>query len=448
MRTGNGRTFLVLAAAGLLALLRGAPAVAGADDSNDPRREAFANLWHEHADRAVRQFNTWLRNHPDDRDPDLLRGLALALSWYGLQHRAENIYLELIAANADDGDARIGLARARIWDNRLRQGWRTLRAVETDPTLAAGTRREAGDFALRVLDEYTPAAEITWRGNWDSDDLGIQRLSALAAATLAGRILVQTGPRLSFYTQPGQPDVTALRWQVLATTGLAPHLSLHAQGWFEHFGSGRPPAGTPDKLDWNRPGADTWLTWQPVSRLRFDGGVASQPVETYLAFGHRIGFTQENLSCDWRMTRSLALGVSGTRAVYSDDNRRLQGRLQAGWHYEGPLDLDLTASFTHLDFTRPYPGGYWSPDWVRNGSLAAKAKWYGRRWTLALEGSVGLETEAGAEGITVGGGSGRVGLRVSDQWLIALEAGHSRSSFSTASGYHRTFAGLSLRGVF
>ncbi len=447
MRTGIGRTYLCWATAACL--LAGLPcAQAVADDSTDLRQEAFANLWNEHADRAVTQFGTWLRNHPDDRDPDTLRGLALALSWYGLQRRAERVYLELIAADAADGDARIGLARARIWDNRLREGWRDLRAVETDQTLDAATRREAGDFALRVLDEYTPTAQITWRGNWDSDDLDIQRLSALGAATIAHGILVQTGPRLSYYTQPGRPDVTALRWQALAVTGLTPHLSLHAQGWFEHFGSSGPLAGSTDKLDWNRPGADAWLTWQPVSRLRLDGGAASQPVETYLAFAHKIGFTQENLSGDWRLTRRLALGASGTRAVYSDGNRRLQGRLQAVWHYEGPLDLDLTASFTHLDFTRPYPGGYWSPDWVRNGSLAARAKWYGRRWTLTLEGSVGLETEAGAEGITVGGGSGRVGLRVSDRWLIALEAGHSRSSFSTASGYHRTFAGLSLRGVF
>lgn len=416
--------------------------------ATDPRGAAFANLWNEHADRAVDQFRLWQRENPGDRDPATRRGLALALSWYGLQRQAEEIYSDLVAENPLDADARVGLARCRIWDNRLHAGWSTLRDAETDTRLSAANRAEATNFALRVLDEYTPHAFLAWQGSWDSDDLDVQRLSALGATTVGGHAMLQVGPRLSRYAQPGQPDVTALRWQMLLTAGLAPHLSCHATGWFEHFGSDGPLAGAGEKLDWNRPGADVWLTWQPTSRLRLDGGAASQPVETYVAFARKIGYEQENLSGDLRLTKAWSVGASGTRATFSDGNRRLQGRLQAGWHYEGAVNLDVIAAFTHMDDTLAYPGGYWSPDWVRNGTLTVRLKRYGPRWTFALEGSTGREKEAGADGIGVGGGSGRLGLRVSPRWLVALEGGHSRSSFVTSSGYHRTFAGLSVRGVF
>ncbi len=434
------------AAAALCWLLVAGSAPARA--ATDLRGRAYAELWNEHADRAVDLFGRWLADHPDDRDPSTRRAYALALSWYGLQGRAEEVYGSLVEDDSLDAEARIGLARSRIWSNRLRRGWRDLRAVEDDGRLTADQRAEAGDFALKVLDEYMPTGEFTWRGNWDSDDLTTHRLRALGAATPVGGLLVQAGPRLSLFSQPARPDAAATGVHVHVETGLAPHLSLHATGWYDHFSSDGALAETGSKLDWNRPGIDSWLTWQPTSRLRFDGGAASMPVETYVAFGKELGFEQENLSCDWRFARWFSAGASGTRATYSDGNRRLQGEVRASWRHEGAFDLDVTAAITHGDFTLPYPGGYWAPDWVRNGHLSAKAKWWGRRWTVTLDGSIGLEKESGADAITVGGGSGRLGLRVSPAWLIALEVGHSRSALATSSGYHRTFAGLSVRGVF
>ncbi len=433
---------------GIIVWLAVMTATASAVGAQDLRVRAFAELWNEHADRAVDLFETWYREHPDDADPGTRRGYALALSWFGLQGRAAEIYAQLAADDPTDAEARVGLARCRIWSQEMRAGWAGLRAVEDDADLAPHQRREAGSFALRVLDEYLVPGEIAWRGNWDSDDLTTHRLRALGAVTAPGGLLVQAGPRLSLYSQPGRPDATAAGLQVHVEKGLTPHLSLHATGWYDHFSSDDVLAETGRKLDWNRPGADGWLTWQPTSRLRFDGGAASMPVETYLAFGKELGFEQENLSCDWRFARWFSAGASGTRATYSDGNRRLQGSINTTWHHEGAVDLDVTASFTHSDFTLPYPGGYWAPDWVRNGSLSARAKWWGRRWTVTLDGSLGREKETGADAITVGGASGRLGLRVSRNWLVALEAGHSRSAFATSSGYRRTFVGLSWRGVF
>ncbi len=434
---------------GIITFALGNPALeTTAADAPDLREEAYANLWNEHADRAVKLFRRWQKEHPDQMDTDTRRGLALALSWDGRQEEAREIYAQLVGTDSLDGEARIGLARAWIWDNQLAKGWRTLGSTETDLQLTPQSRNEAGDFALKVLNEYTPTSATTWRGSWDSDHLHIHRFSTLYATTFANGILVQTGPRVSLFSQATRPDVTALRWQCLVTAGLAQDLSFHGLGWLEHFRSRDPLPGNTDNLDWMRPGADAWITWQATSRLRFDAGGASQPVDTYLGFARRIGYEQESLSCDWRLTRKFAVGASGIRATYSDNNRRLLGRLTASWHHEGFMEMDLTASYTHLDFTRPYPGGYWSPDWVRNGSLTAKVKAQRNRWTMTLEGSVGLEREAGAGATTVGGGSARLGMRVTSNWFIALDGGHSRSSFSTASGYSRTFAGLVFKGVF
>ncbi len=412
------------------------------------RDQAFESLWHEHADQAVDLFQSYLAANPGQRDPATLHGLALALSWNSQQDEALKIYSELITANATDGEALIGKARAQIWANRLAEGWRSLRTIENQTDFTPQARQAAGEFALKVLNEYTPRAEVSWHATWDSDNLNVQRISTLYATTMGHGVLVQTGPQTSFYTQTAQPGVTALRWQVLVTTGLAPRLTIHGLGWFDHFGSKKPLFSGVDKLNWSRPGGDAWLTWQASSRLRFDGGAASQAIDTYLGFAQKIGYTQESLSGDWILIPRLTLSAAGLHARYSDSNRKLLGRLTAGWHGEGTVEIDLRASFTHMDFTRPYPGGYWSPDWVRNGSLQAKAKVQGKRITLTCETSLGREKEANSRTITVGGGSLRLGYRITSDWFVAVSGGHSRSSFSTASGYRRTFLGLTIKGNF
>ena len=101
-----------------------------------------------------------------------------------------------------------------------------------------------------------------------------------------------------------------------------------------------------------------------------------------------------------------------------------------------------------MDFSIPYPGGYWAPDWVRNGSIEATLKTRTRTMTFRLNGSIGQEKELGSDAQTVGGASARVGWRFSPGWLAALEGGYSKSAFASASGYSRTFASLSVRALF
>lgn len=451
MRKAPGRFPRYLSAwpAVLLALAWAAgpgPAFA-ADDPGDLRSAAFASLWNEDSDRAHALFTAYLDAPGARRDRETLLGLALACSWSGRQARAVDLYRELATSEPDDPAARIGLGRSLIWANRYREGWEALKDVESRFGPASAGGRDARRFRLKVLDEYTPLALIGWESSWDSDDLDIARFRIQGAVPAAG-ILLHTGPRVSRYRQPGRPDLTALRWEAGAGIPLRRNLALHAAGWLESFRSDEPLEGDAEKLDWNRPGGDFWFTWLPRDRVRLDAGAGYQAVETFLAFGRRLALRQTNLSADLRLTRRIGLTAVGRLGEFTDGNQRRQGRLAATWKHEGAVDLQLATAFTVLDHSRPYPGGYWAPDHVAHGGLEAAAVLWRSRFVLRAAGSLGREKETGADAITVGGGSVHLGLRLSGDWLVAVDAGHSRSAINTDSGYRRTSAGLSLRGIF
>jgi len=409
---------------------------------------AYQKLWREDADKAVFYFQRYLARHPGETNREVRKGLALAYSWSGRQREAVALYRQLVDEDPTDGAARIGLGRTLIWNNQLHEGYTVLRGVEDEFPADSPAGRESSRFLLTVLDSYTPHLEIRTEAAWDSDELDIYRVTATGSFKILGNKLLQAIPVWAIYKQPGHADVTAPRLGAGFVGSLAHNWALHAYGWVDRFRSDEPLFGKPERLDWTRPGGDFWVTWLAAPRLRLDFGGSSLPVETLYAFSEHIGFNQGNLSADWRFARSLTLGLSGNYADYSDDNAKKRGLARLTWRREGRWQIFLGPVFTYMDFEDPYPGGYWAPDWVRNGSVELTVQTRSGRWTLRLNGSVGQEKELGADAITVGGGSARVGWRVSGGALLAGEAGYSRSSFSTASGYNRTFASVSFRALF
>lgn len=171
-------------------------------------------------------------------------------------------------------------------------------------------------------------------------------------------------------------------------------------------------------------------------------------VETYEAFEKELNFNQASISADWRFARKFTFGASGVFGDYSDGNNKRRGSAQLFWSHEGKLKIMTGPTLTYMDFTNPYPGGYWAPDWVRNASWRLMLEARNGRMTFKLDGSLGLEQELGSDALTVAGVSGRWGWRLGDSTLIAAEAGYSRSRFSSASGYNRKFIGLSLKAMF
>jgi tetratricopeptide (TPR) repeat protein len=409
---------------------------------------AYQKLWREDAERSIFYFKRYLARHPGAENRDVRKGLALAYSWSGRQPEAIALYRELVREKPSDGGARVGLGRSLIWNNQLHEGFQVVRGVEDEFPAETGPGRESSDFLLTVLDGYTPHLDLRAEASWDSDDLDIYRLTAAGTFTVFGNKLLQVIPVHETFRQPGQADITNLKPGAGFITPLARNWALHAYGWYDRFRTSEPLFAGPDKLDWDRFGGDFWFTWIAQSRLRLDFGGTSKPVETFAALNDHIGFQQANLSADWRFARHWKLGASGQAADYSDGNEKLRGGLRVDWRREGRWEFIVGPVLTYMDFAVPYPGQYWAPDWVRNGSVEATVQTRTRRMTFRFNGSIGSEKELGSDAKTVGGASARVGWRFSPGWLAALEGGYSKSSFASASGYSRTFANLSVRAFF
>lgn len=441
----------VALATGLLDVKPVAAATAGsAMDSMstaDPglREQAFVALWNEEAPRAIALFREYLAAPGADADREAQRGLALACSWDGRQAEAIALYRTLLATDQDDGDARVGLGRSQLWDNRLREGWATLGQAEGGE---AATARDAGDLMLVALDEYTPPLALSLGSTWDSDELRITRLAAAATFTVGGNRLLQVMPAHAWYRQPGQPDATGLRLGAGLVTGLGPRWALHAYGWLDRLTSDAALPATGSRLDWNQAGGDAWLTWLPAPRWRLDLGAGSQPVETFLAFGEQLERRQASLSLEHRLSRRWSAGLVGIAGAYTDGNRSDRLTARATWRHDGRVLVQAGPVLNLLDFRTPYPGGYWAPADMRSAGLEALVRSRGRVVAWRLSGSLAREKEAGAAAITVGGISGRLGWRFAPDWLLGLEAGHAASSLSSASGYRRTSASLDIRAFF
>ncbi|HOX25348.1 MAG TPA: hypothetical protein PLL30_12755 [Candidatus Krumholzibacteria bacterium] len=404
---------------------------------------AFQKLWNDEHDRAIFYFRRYLARRPGEANRDARRGLALACSWSGRQGQAIQLYRGLVREDSTDLDARFGLGRSLIWDNRLREGHGVLRDLEVGHP-GTGPGRDARDFLLVVLDEYEPHLDVRWDGIWDSDELTIHRLTARGRTNL-GSVLPEVGAGVAFYSQPGRPSLTAPRLSLGVVAPLAHDWAVHAYGWVDRFTSDGPLAAGDGDLDWTRLGGDAWLTWLASPRLRVDLGAASQVVETYDAFADHLHYEPVTLSADWRFAPRWTLSGAAQSASYSDGNLRRRGSAQLWWRRPGTWEIALGPTAYAMDYEEPYPGGYWAPDWVRNGSLAARI---GRRWprlALAIDGSYGLEKELGSDAIGVGGVHGHLGWRFAPAWLVGADLSHSRSRFTSDSGYNRTAASIRVR---
>ena len=271
---------------------------------------------------------------------------------------------------------------------------------------------------------------------------------AIRSFTVLDNKLLQVMPSWGRYKQPGHADINNFKLGAGFHAALAHNWALHAYGWLNQFTSSAPLFGSPEDLDWTTPGGDFWITWIATPRLRMDFGGTSTPVETFYALNNHLHYEQANASADFRLTRHVSGSISGNYADYSDGNSKKKGNARVTWRREGKWEIHAGPVFTYMDFATAYPGGYWAPDWVRNGSFEATLKTRTTRWTWRLNGSIGLEKEVGGDAVTVGGASMRAGWRLRPNWLLALEGGHNRSSFGSASGFNRTFVNLSARAFF
>ncbi len=409
---------------------------------------AYQKLWREDADKAIFYFHRHLARHPEKENLDVKRGLALAYSWSGRQPEAVALYRELATADPNDGGSRIGWGRSLIWNNQLNDGFQVLRQVEDEFPADSAARRQAHNFLLTYLDSYTTPLGVEAKVSLDSDDWDVYRVSGHAAFTVLGNKLALFQPGYAAFRQKGWLDINAPRLKAGLVGNLSHRWAFHAYGWVDFFRGEEPLPGMADRLEWTQPGGDVWLTWLPAARWRVDFGANSQAVETWQALYHELHYEQLNASVDWRFARHWNFGLAGNLADYSDGNTKQRGKAHLRWKREGRWTLQVGPDLTYMDFTDAYPGGYWAPDWVRNGSLVAILGTRGHRWTFQIDGSLGQEKEAGTEARTVGGGSLRLGWRYGTGAALVLQGGYSKSALNQDSGYARTFAAVNASFAF
>jgi hypothetical protein len=407
---------------------------------------AYQKLWREESEKAQFYFRRYLARHEEPYERSVLHGLALAYSWAGRQDEAIAVYRQLVATDSTDGAARVGLGRTQLWDNQLRDGYRTLRNVENELHPSEPAWRQSHGFLLQVLDDYTPPLELRVDGSHDSDELDLIRIGANYAFEVEPSLLILAMPSWLHFAQTGYPSGHAWRWQAGLVAPLARNWTVHAYAWLDQYRSSDSTPTAPEGIDWDVPGGDLWFTWIARPRLRFDFGGNSQAIPTVPAFVNEVVLSEATASVDWRLARHWSCGASGGRGYYTDDNDRWRGSARLDWRTEGAVSWRLGAVGTYFDFAIPYPGtGYWSPDWVYNVSLDGS---FGARWdryTARLSARYGREREAGSDGRSVGSVAGRLGWRFAAGALAALDAGYSRSALTSPSGYDRVFAGLSVR---
>jgi len=408
---------------------------------------AFQKLWREDAQKAIFYFHRYLARHPDQPNREARKGLALAYSWSGRQGEAIALYRELVDEDPSDAGARLGLGRSLIWDNRLHEGASVLLALEADADVQMGSRRAATHFLRTVLDEYDPTLNLRWNAVQDSDDLSIHRLTGKGRTHLSN-VLLELQAGHAWYSRPDTAGISAPRVGLGVVAPLAANWQLHAYGWVDQLkGDGDGAAAWAD-LDWTFVGADAWLTWLATNRLRLDVGAGRQAIESLQALGNELTMQLVSLSADWRLNRAWTMAAVGQQGDLSDDNRRRRANVRLLWRREGRVEVRLGPSFTYMEHTTAYPGGYWAPARVRNIAMEAMVV---RRWdrlVARVEGNLGLETEQDADTITVGSVSGHLGWRLAPRWLLSLDGGHSRSRFASATGYNRTTASLGIRALF
>ncbi len=386
--------------------------------------EARVVSWMDRNSEAELLYRKVLDSEPENLEARL--GLAQVVNWQGRHREAREYYTKILEDHPGNRNAILGLAQAEVWLGRNDRARDLLDGLEGDAEaekLLAGVDRGS---ASNIRVDYGISE--------DSDELVMHRFEAGATCYIddltsigifAGRLSMRQDDRPHIVVKS-----VSIRFYKRFNEDVSINLDLR-----------------PQRTDYFDPFTfDTWLTWTPNWRLRFDVGAYRQLVETPLSVMRGITAKGGNLGVGVRANdRFLVSGLFDMRR-YSDGNHRVLWGTSLSWlAVKKPVELSIVPGYMGFSFTRWEDNGYYSPEEYHNIGLAAKIR-YRMKGNVAftVEGRVSEEKEGGGDFFTVGSFRAAVEHDAHRRVTWGGEFYTSNSSLAGEAGYGRTLGRIFL----
>lgn len=457
-----------------LVLLRAAR-VRVPDDPDLLFTEATWLSWARRWEAALIRFDSLLTRHPGNDFNYVRAARARTLSWAGRLDEAERGYAEVLARDAADRDARIGLAQVRSWRGDLDGAAARYEALLRDDP--AELRALIGLAQVRLWQQRPGAARALARRARavDSASTDVRELEKALRAAAAPRLDVS-------HDWSEDSDRNTNRWQrvglrAVTRGGLGVGASVATLHATDPFRSSRRAmaegtlvaplwrgaltgvlgarALSPAPLAPGGPAAEdrsvlsgrVTLQQRLTPTLGVTATVARWPFDEIASITPlALDIAQGDLALDWRPTARLALAATAGRLDWSDGNRKQTWSARATRRL--PRGFTVGAYGMGFAFERRAPR-YFSPPRFASGEVTGGWAHEGPRWSLGLGGGYGaqrVDTLAVQDQWHL---DARAARAWGDGWSLELRGGRSTSAAASAVGaYAYSTLGLSLRRTF
>ncbi len=385
--------------------------------------------WRGDLDGAERAFEELAAMDP--ADPEARNGRAQVLAWRGDWDAASLEYGAVLASDPGNADALTGLGRLRLWRGRPSLALRAAdAALEAEPANrdARLLRRDARSALRPYLD-----LALGWSDDSDENTAFWQVLGASAALADGVRGFGRIGLLEA-------EDETRDARRSLAEAGLA--LTRGALSLTLAAGA---RTLDPDEVDGDGRTVFTGranASWKVAAGASLGLGYARYPFdETAFLIGRDVDLDEVEAGADLTLAQGLVLGLGGSHAWFSDENRRNA--------VIGALSKDVSGGFwlgvygRRLAYDEPAIG-YFSPD--RYVVAEGRAGWNRTPapWGWRLLAGVGAQwVGSGSDAQEEWRFEARLIRQLGDASTIEAWGGYTNAAVSSTTGAYRfTTAGL------
>lgn len=387
--------------------------------------------WAGQYDEAIGEADRVLQQRPEDRDALLVK--ANVLSWRGDRREAEPIYERLLAGE-EDFDARLGLARARLAAGDRVGTRRNMALLEPsyDYQKKALTKLQA-----EVRETWSPTVELGSSYYHDTDENRLYRYTAQYGAWAGNWQL-----KLWYRHTEARDDLrsnSSEEASLSASSRLSDYLSAGGAAGLVSLGGGS---------------SETFFTGRADAEVDVLGGAAGVSVSTgvFTDTAQLIENGIRHTSLQAHVAQSPAdrwtLEAGFTYTDYSDDNDSRDAGLMARYTLlRGALLMNVGYRFRYLDFNRQSGSGYFDPENFVSHQAFVSLYHEGPRGYAYLEpyaGTQSFDRFGSHSSDFVAGGSGSLGIRLSDRATVELSAEGGNFAAVSAAGFEYYMVGAKL----